>query len=100
MKTDVYVDGLEDETKLTPRGGVSNEVPQNVDCGIVPDTRKTTLCIYDYEIPRSNEVYYPESGYPTGKSRVETNKESWILAPLMSELNIFRFFEELRTRKT
>ena len=76
VKTDVYVDGLEDETKLTPRGGVSNEVPQNMDCGIVPDTRKTTLCIYDYEIPRSNEVYYPESGCPTGKSGVETNKES------------------------
>ena len=76
METDVYVDGLKVEIKLTPRGGVRNEVPQNVDCGIVPDTRKTTLCIYDYEIPRSNEVYYPESGCPTGKSRVETNKES------------------------
>ena len=56
MKTDVYVDGLEDETKLTSCGGVSNEVPQNTECGIVPDKRKTTLCLYEYELPRSGET--------------------------------------------
>ena len=67
---------MEDETKLTPRGGVSNEVPQNVDCGIVPDTRKTTLGINDYEISRGDEICDPESGCPSGRSRVGTNMKS------------------------
>ena len=75
-ENDVDVVVLKTLRKVTPSGTVRNEVPQKMDCGIVPDTRKTTLCIYDYEILRSNEIYYPESGCPTGKSRVETNKES------------------------
>ena len=36
-ETVVYVDGLKDYIKLTPRGGLRNEVPQNTECGIVPD---------------------------------------------------------------
>ena len=56
METVVYVDGLKDYIKLTPRGGLRNEVPQNTECGIVPDKRKTTLCLYEYELPRSGET--------------------------------------------
>ena len=62
--------------KVTARGTVRNEVPQNMDCGIVPDTRKTTLGINDYEIPRSDEICHPESGCPSGRSRVGTNMKS------------------------
>ena len=56
IETVVYVDGLKDYIKLTPRGGLRNEVPQNTECGIVPDKRKTTLCLYEYELPRSGET--------------------------------------------
>ena len=70
MKTDVYVDGLKVEIKLTLRGTVRNEVPQNMDCGIVPDTGKTTLKAYDYEIPRGDETCHPESGCPSGNNLV------------------------------
>ena len=47
-----------------------------MDCGIVPDTRKTTLGINDYEIPRCDEICHPESGCPSGRSRVGTNMKS------------------------
>ena len=76
MKNDVDVVALKVMNKVTPRGTVRSEVPQKMDCGIVPDTRKTTLGVYDYEIPRGDEICYPESGYPNGESRVGTNMKS------------------------
>ena len=76
MKKDVDVVGLKVVKKVTARGAVRNEVPQKMNCGIVPDMRKTTLSIYDYEIPGGDQFCYPESGYPNGKSRVGTNMKS------------------------
>ena len=69
-ENDVDVVALKTMRKVTPRGTVRNEVPQNMDCGIVPDTGKTTLKAYDYEIPRGDETCHPESGCPSGNNLV------------------------------